>query len=200
MNLFSNDKEMTKAEKLWRTARIAVGLIVVLTVLNSILLIAGGEDVFCFSNSLCYLNVYAAITMQGKLYLAAAVFLSLLTLTPYIVGFFVTKNHGGYMVAILVLWCVDTFIGLLLFDIPGLIIHILGIVLFARTVKVRRSVFAPAGDHAQAGAAASAPVCPPAASYAAPEAPAKESRTCSACGAPLGKGDAVCPYCGTPAE
>lgn len=131
----------------WETARMTIGLISLLSLIGIAVSLLGGNMNFPFSVYASLLLAVSAaelaVSEGDSSYYVIGLILSLLILVPYIIGYFRTKKRGGWMTAVLVLWCLDTILPVITVSIFGILVHVLGVWALAQAVKVRRSVFAP---------------------------------------------------------
>lgn len=133
--------------QIWKTARITIGLIVLLSLIGIAVSLLGGNMVFTFSVHASLLMAVSAaelaVSEGDSSYYVIGLVLSVLFLVPYVIGYFSTKKRGGWMTAVLVLWCMDTVIPLITVSLLGILVHVLGIWELAQAVKVRKIVFSP---------------------------------------------------------
>ncbi len=145
-------------QKTYTQAKIDLLIIIAFTLINIILLIAGGDTYMLFSAYIPYMLVvygyfYAGradasmyedvqnFEPQGDGLLIVTVAVALLILAAYLILALMSKKHYGYMLAAAVLFTVDTLFILGSFDILSMAIHVVMLIVIARGVFVGKKLF-----------------------------------------------------------
>lgn len=132
-DIFLSPRE--RMEKRYQSARMNLLLAIILTVVNVVLLLTGSDSMLLFSISVPFYAVIMGYAMESGVMLTTGCVIAAVMLAVYLVCWFFSKKHRGWLIAALVLFIVDTLVMGLMYlwlgDATGLLdalIH--GLVIF----------------------------------------------------------------------
>ncbi len=124
MNVTQPKHKKEHALKQLNIARSNLLLMIVLTAVNIALLLAGSESMMLFSATIPYMILVLGVGESTAL-LGVCGVIAVLTILPYVLCWVFSKKHYGWMIAALVLFCVDTLtlvgVYVLIGDFSGII-------------------------------------------------------------------------------
>lgn len=129
------------ARSRYRTARVDLLLLIILTVVNIALLLGGAETIMLFSAFMPYCVVAIAFYNGPSWFLQGSLIFAAVLLAAYLLCWIFSKRHYGWMIGALVLFAVDTlavviyYWGMWSYGIIDLLIHLA--VLYYLSVGVR---------------------------------------------------------------
>ena len=101
------------AQSRYKSARFDLLIVIIFTVLNIVMLFTGSETMMLFSATIPYYAVaiayFANLQMGGlEWFVNGSLILAFIILAVYLVCWFFSKKRNGWLVAALVLFCLDT--------------------------------------------------------------------------------------------
>ncbi len=99
----------------YKSARGNLLLIIILTVINVIMLLAGSESMLLFSISVPFYAVVFGYFMEGTAMLITGCVIAAVMLTVYLLCWIFSKKRTGWMITALVLFIVDTVVMALMY-------------------------------------------------------------------------------------
>lgn len=101
------------AESRYKSARWDLLIVIIFTVLNIVMLFGGSESMMLFSASIPYYAVaiayFANLTYGGlEWFVTGSLILAFIILAVYLLCWFFSKKRYGWLIAALVLFCLDT--------------------------------------------------------------------------------------------
>lgn len=92
----------------YRAARLDLLLVIILTAVNIVLMLTGSETMMLFSAAVPYYAVAIAWYNGPEWFLQGSLILAAVILAVYLVCWFFSKKHYGWLIGALVLFAVDT--------------------------------------------------------------------------------------------
>lgn len=97
-------------EQKYKSARSNLLLIIILTVVNVVMLLAGSEIMLLFSISVPYYAVIMGYVMGEQVMLVTGCVIAAIMLAVYLLCWIFSKKRTGWMIAALVLFIIDTLV------------------------------------------------------------------------------------------
>lgn len=124
-----NQMSRADIEQKYKTARNNLLLMLILTVVNIVLYVAGSDTMMLFSATVPYFGIVFGMATGIPAILAFCICISAAILITYLLCWILSKNHYGWMIASLVLFIIDTLAMIGMYLMIGEVSGILDVVI-----------------------------------------------------------------------
>lgn len=127
----ANFSPREQLEQKYKSARMNLLLIIILTVVNVVLLLVGSDTMLLFSISVPYYAVVMGYFMGDQVMLITGCVIAAIMLAVYLLCWIFSKKRAGWMIAALVLFIIDTLVMGLMYLSAGEVSGIMDVLIHA---------------------------------------------------------------------